>query len=37
VIPLDFDYPAEPALPTQVQSEEALGGLLNHYWLKQAA
>ena len=37
VIPLGFDYPAEPALPTQVQSEEALGGLLNHYWLKQAA
>ena len=37
VIPLGFDYPAAPALPTQVQSEEALGGLLNHYWLKQAA
>lgn len=37
VIPLDFDYPAEPAPPTQVQSEEALGGLLNHYWFKQAA
>jgi putative transposase len=36
VIPLDFDYPAEPALPAQVQCESALGGLFNHY-SKQAA
>jgi putative transposase len=37
VIPLDFDYPAEPALPAQVRCESALGGLLNHYSIKQAA
>jgi len=37
VIPLDFDYPAEPALPTAVQCEEALGGLLNHYSIQRAA
>jgi putative transposase len=37
VIPLAFDYPTEPALPAEVQCESALGGLLNHYTLKQAA
>jgi hypothetical protein len=37
VIPLNFDYPAEPALPGQVRCESALGGLLNHYSIKQAA
>jgi hypothetical protein len=37
VIPLGFDYPAEPALPTWVQCPEVLGGLLNHYSLKKAA
>jgi len=37
VIPLDFDYPAEPALPAQVRCESALGGLLNYYSIKQAA
>ena len=37
IIPLDFDYPAEPALPAQVRCESALGGLLNSYSIKQAA
>jgi len=37
VIPLGFDYPAEPALPAEVECEQDLGGLLNHYSLKKAA
>jgi putative transposase len=37
VIPMGCDYPAKPAQPTQVQCEEALGGLLNHYGVKRAA
>jgi putative transposase len=36
-IPLSFDYPLEPALPTEVQCEEVLGGLLNHYSIQKAA
>jgi hypothetical protein len=37
IIPLGFDYPAEPAPLGEIQCEEVLGGLLNHYSLKQAA
>ena len=37
LIPLGFDYPTEAALPDQVQCEQALGGLLNHYSLRKAA
>jgi len=37
VIPLSFDYPAAPALPAEVQCEEVLGGLLNHYHATQRA
>jgi putative transposase len=37
VIPLAFDYPTEPALQAEVQREAALGGLLNHYSIKNAA
>jgi hypothetical protein len=37
-MPLDFDYPSQPALPDEVQCEEALGGgLLNHYSIQRAA
>jgi hypothetical protein len=37
VIPLAFDFPAEPALQAEIQCEAALGGLLNHYSIEQAA
>lgn len=37
VIPLAFDYPAAPALQAEIQCEGALGGLLNHYSIKNAA
>ena len=37
VIPLGFNYPAQPALPARVECQEILGGLLNHYSLKKAA
>ena len=37
VIPLGFDYPAEPASPLAVQCHQMLGGLLNHYSIQQAA
>jgi len=37
VIPLDFDYPAQPALTAEVQCQAALGGLLNHYSIRRAA
>jgi transposase InsO family protein len=37
VIPLGFDYPATPALEGQIQCEEALGGILNHYSIEKAA
>ncbi|MGA2867183.1 MAG: integrase core domain-containing protein [Verrucomicrobiota bacterium] len=36
-IPLNFDYPAQPALPADVRCEEVLGGLLNHYFIPKAA
>ena len=37
VIALDFDYPAQPSLPTDVRCQEALGGLLNHDTIQRAA
>ena len=37
VIPVDFDYPAQPACPAQIQCEAGLGELLNHYSIKRAA
>jgi transposase InsO family protein len=37
VIPLEFDYPAQPASPLEVQCHQRLGGLLNHYSIQQAA
>jgi putative transposase len=37
VIPLGFDYPAEPAGPADIQCEAGLAGLLNHYSIKKAA
>jgi len=37
VIPLGFDYPAEPTPLAEVACQEALGGLLNHYSFKKAA
>jgi putative transposase len=37
LIPLEFDYPAQPASPLEVQCHERLGGLLNHYSIQQAA
>jgi hypothetical protein len=36
-VPVRFVYPAEPALPAEIQCQSALGGLLNHYSMKQAA
>ena len=37
IIPLGFNYPAEPALEAEIQCEAALGGLLNHYSIQKAA
>ena len=37
VIPLGFDYSAEPASPLEVQRHATVGGLLNHYSVEQAA
>ena len=37
VIPVSFAYPTEPALASQVQCREVLGGLLNHYFVQKAA
>jgi hypothetical protein len=37
VIPLDFDYPPQPASLLEVQCHQRLGGLLNHYSIQQAA
>ena len=31
VIPLDFEYPDEPAAPATVRCDPNSGGLLNHY------
>lgn len=37
VVPLNFEYPTEPASPDTVQCESALGGLLNHYYAERRA
>ena len=37
VIPVEFDYPTQPASPHDVQCHQMLGGLLNHYSIQQAA
>ena len=37
VIPTDFNYPAQHAMPAEVLCQEALGGLLNHYSIRRAA
>ena len=37
VVPLEFKYPTEPALPDVVRCDADLGGLLNHYYVDQAA
>ena len=37
VIPLGFDYPAQPALLAEIRCEASLGGLLNHYAIEKAA
>jgi putative transposase len=37
VIPLDFAYPDEPAVPETVRCDANLGGLLNHYHAQRAA
>ena len=36
-VPLDFEYPAESALPEDVRCDSGLGGLLNHYYVEKAA
>ena len=37
VNPLGFDHPAAPAIEADIQCEAALGGLLNHYSIMNAA
>jgi len=37
VVPLEFEYPTEPALPSEVRCDPDLGGLLNHYHVEKAA
>jgi hypothetical protein len=37
VIPLDFEYPDEPAAPVTVRCDANLGGLLNHYYAQRSA
>lgn len=36
-IPLDYDYPVEPASPDCIRCDSSLGGLLNHYYVEQDA
>ena len=36
-VPLEFEYPSEPAAIPDVHHESLLGGLLNHYYVKKAA
>jgi len=36
-IPLGFERPKQPTAPDRVKCESALGGLLNHYYIDQAA
>ena len=37
LVPLEFTYPEEPASRNEVKCESALGGMLNHYYVEQAA
>jgi len=37
LIPLDFEYPGEPASPETVRCDANLGGLLNHYHAQSVA
>lgn len=37
LIPLSFEYPTGAAPPSKIRCEASLGGLLNHYCLKQVA
>ena len=37
VVPLGFEYPDQPAPPTAVRCDSALGGLLNHYYAQRVA
>ena len=37
IIPLDFQYPDEPASPETVRCDASLGGLLNHYYAERVA
>ena len=37
VIPLGFEYPDRPAIPTTVRCDANLGGLLNHYYAERFA
>jgi putative transposase len=37
IIPLDFEYPDEPASPQEVRCDATLGGLLNHYYAERVA
>jgi transposase InsO family protein len=37
VIPLDFEYPDEPAAPETLRGDANLDGLLNHYYAERAA
>lgn len=37
LVPLEFNYPQEPATIENIYCESMLGGLLNHYYVKKAA
>ncbi len=37
LVPVDFDYPTEPASPEKVCCKSSLGGLLNHYYIGKKA
>ena len=36
-IPVEFEYPDDPASPDAVKREPMLGGFLNHYYVENAA
>ena len=36
-VPLDFEYPEQPASPEHIQCHSELGGLLNSYYVEKAA
>ena len=37
VIPMGFEYPDDPGALNQVKCESVLGGMLNHYYIAEAA